>query len=117
MTEKLTKMRLISGKFQTLEPAIADGEISKTKRVLKIPGDIVELNDRQMRAFKHQFEDPAIKESLTAKAKAAKLEAARTEKEAAAARAALEAEALKEIADAAEEPEVEAPKTAAKGKK
>ena len=98
MTETLTKMRLVHGKFQTLENVA--GETGK--RVLKHIGDIIPLTDRQLKAFKGQFEDPGLQESRTAQAKKAKLEEQLALKEAAAAKAALEAETFGELADAEE---------------
>ena len=113
---KLTKMRLVRGKFQTLESVAGQSG----KRVMKVPGDIVGLTDNQLKAFKDQFEDPGLQESRTAKAKKAKLEEQVALKEAAAAKAALEAETFGELAeDEKIDPpaDEEAPRPNPKGKK
>ena len=88
----MAKMRLKFGKHQTLDVG-RDG-----KRIMKHPGDIVELDDKQMLAFKDKFEDPGVADGLVNKAKAAREAAA--EAEAAAEEARLNAEAIGESAKA-----------------
>ncbi len=95
--EKLTPMRLIAGKFMTLE---LDDE---GHRKFKKAGEIVQLTDKQLVSFANKFEDPSVNSKRVAEAKAEKAEKAQEFAEAKdLARKAAEEVALERTAEAAE---------------